>query len=76
VGVDRTFPREEFFYRQLVSSAEFLKAYDAGAHSVNEYGLAPGHPAFCVGGGKSIALGGISFPGKLYNLILSFMGAF
>jgi hypothetical protein len=34
VGVYRTLPREEFFYRQLVSSADFLKAYHASAHSV------------------------------------------
>jgi ABC-type histidine transport system ATPase subunit len=50
VGVDRTLPREEFFYRQLVSSADFLKAYHASAHSVDDYGLAPGYPAFCIGG--------------------------
>jgi len=50
VGVDRTLPREEFFYRQLVSSANFLKAYHASAHSVDDYGLAPGYPAFCIGG--------------------------
>ena len=29
MGVDRTLPREEFFYRQLVSSADSLKAYHA-----------------------------------------------
>jgi hypothetical protein len=50
VGVDRTLPREEFFYRQLVSSADFLKAYLANAHSVDDHSLAPGHPTFCVGG--------------------------
>ena len=50
MGVDRTLPREEFFYRQLVSSADFLKAYHASAHSTDDYGLAPGHPAFCIGG--------------------------
>jgi len=30
-------------------SADFLKAYDASAHSIDDYGLAPGHPTFCVG---------------------------
>jgi hypothetical protein len=49
MGVDRTLPREEFFYRQLVSSADFLKAYRASAHSIDDYRLAPGHPAFCIG---------------------------
>ena len=53
MGVDRTLPREEFFYRQLVSSTDFLKAYHASAHSVDDYGLAPGYPAFCIGGGSS-----------------------
>jgi hypothetical protein len=32
------------------SSADFLKAYHASAHSVDDYGFAPGHPAFCIGG--------------------------
>jgi hypothetical protein len=50
MGVDRTLPREEFFYRQLVSSADFLKAYQASTHSVDDYGFAPGHPAFCIEG--------------------------
>jgi hypothetical protein len=50
VGVDRTLPREEFLYRQLVSSADFFKADHASAHSVDDYGFAPGYPAFCVGG--------------------------
>jgi hypothetical protein len=50
VGVDRTLPREEFFNRQLVSSADFLKAYHAGANSVDDYSFAPGYPAFCIGG--------------------------
>jgi hypothetical protein len=50
VGVDRTLPGEEFFYRQLVSSADFLKAYHASAHRVDDYGLAPDYPAFCIGG--------------------------
>jgi hypothetical protein len=49
MGVDRTLPREKFFYGQLVSSADFLKAYHTGAHSVDDYGLTPGHPAFCIG---------------------------
>jgi len=49
VRVDRTLPREEFFYRQLVSSADFLKAYHASAHSVDDNGLSPGHPAFGIG---------------------------
>lgn len=39
--------------RQLVSSAHFLKAYHASTHSIDDYGLAPGHPALCVVGGKS-----------------------
>jgi hypothetical protein len=42
-------PREEFLYRQLVSSADFLKAYYASANSVDDYGLAPGYPASCFG---------------------------
>jgi hypothetical protein len=50
MSVNRTLPREEFFYRQLVSSADFLKAYHASAHSTDDYGLAPGHPALCIGG--------------------------
>src|SRR5215469_8718114 len=50
MGVDRTLPREEFFYRQLVSSADFLKAYHAGAYRTDDSGFAPGHPAFCIGG--------------------------
>src|SRR5215472_18700531 len=50
VGIDRTLPREEFFYRQLVSSADFLKAYHASAHRADDYRLAPGYPAFCIGG--------------------------
>jgi hypothetical protein len=50
VGVDRTLPREEFLYRQLVSSADFLNAYHASAHSVDDYGFAPGYPALCIGG--------------------------
>jgi hypothetical protein len=53
VGIDRTLPREEFLYRQLVSSADFLEAYHASAHGVDDYGFAPGYPAFCIGGGRS-----------------------
>jgi hypothetical protein len=43
-------PGVEFLYRQLVSSADFLEANHASAHSVDDYGFAPGHPAFCIGG--------------------------
>jgi ABC-type histidine transport system ATPase subunit len=50
MGLDRTLPREKFLYRQVVSSADFLKAYHASAHSIDDYGLAPGYPAFCIGG--------------------------
>jgi hypothetical protein len=50
VGVDRTLPGVEFLDRQLVSSADFLEAYHASAHRVDDYGFAPGHPAFCIGG--------------------------
>jgi len=70
MGVDRTLPREEFFYRQLVSSADFLKAYQASAYSVDDYGLAPGHPAFFVsGGGNWTALDAISPPNKLFSFM-------
>jgi hypothetical protein len=31
---------------------------------------------FVSGGGKSVVLDGVSPPSELYNLILSFMGAF
>jgi hypothetical protein len=50
VGVDGTLPGVEFLYRQLVLSADFLEAYHASAHSVDDYGFAPGYPAFCIGG--------------------------
>jgi len=53
VGVDRTLPREEFFYRQLVSSADFLKAYLASAHSVDDDGLRRVTQRFVSGGGSS-----------------------
>jgi hypothetical protein len=50
VGIDRTLPREEFLCRQLVSSADFLNAYHARAHSVDDYGFTPGFPALSIGG--------------------------
>jgi hypothetical protein len=56
VGVDRTFPREEFLYRQLVSSADFLKAYRAGAHSIDDYGLAPGYLSISAEAGPGISV--------------------
>jgi hypothetical protein len=53
VGVDGTLPGVEFLYRQLVLSADFLKAYHASAHSVDDYGFTPGYPAFVSGGRRS-----------------------
>ena len=73
MGVDRTLPREEFFYRQLVSSADFLKAYHASAHSIDDYGLRRGTQRFVPEGGKSIALNAIPPSAKLYNCLLSSM---
>ena len=53
MGVNRMLPRKEFFYRQLVSSADFLKTYHASAHSVDDHSLAPGTQRFVSGGGRS-----------------------
>ena len=41
---------DSFDHRQLVSSADFLKADHASAHSADDYGLAPRYPAFCIRG--------------------------
>jgi hypothetical protein len=56
VGIDRTLPREEFLCRQLVSSADFLKAYHARAHSVDDYGFAPGSQRFVSGRQVEVAI--------------------
>src|SRR5438874_151272 len=48
VSLNRALPSKEFFDRQLVAAANFLKTDDAATHSVDDDGLAPGDPAFCV----------------------------
>jgi hypothetical protein len=53
VGVDRTLPREEFFYRQLVSSADSLKAYHASRTALTIAALRRVTQRFVSGGGRS-----------------------
>jgi hypothetical protein len=50
VGLDHALPRQEFFHRELVTTASFLETDGAAAHSVDDRGLAPHDPALCVEG--------------------------
>src|SRR6266404_2195150 len=50
VGFDRALPGEEFLYRELVASANFIETDGAAAHGIDDHGLTPGDPAFGVRG--------------------------